>query len=546
MSIDTGTPDQQQPTLEHLDPRTLILGPNVRQAEPDEDLVNSVRELGVVQAITVYKDEQGQFVVHCGGNRTLAAIEAKRETIPAMVIPRPDEVDRIVKQMNENTHRRGLSDAEFLNGVRQLAALGVPAARIAKRGGYKRPQVDAALKVVGSDLASKATERYEFLTLDQAAVLAEFEGDREAVKELVLAAREGRGFEHKAQRLRDERALAQEKEKAAEVIKAAGIRVVDKPRWEDKTTRDLSDLLHDGAELTADNHAECPGHAAYLAERWVWQDVPAEPDHAEQSDSPRELRIEDLHDPDDDYYDEDDEDDEDEESSEPARPRQEQVRKVVAVYVCTEWEKQGHVYRYGTHTDAGTSRKLAADMTEEEREAARAQRRDVIQSNKAWDSAEKVRRNWLRTFMARPSAPKTAAAFIAGSLARADHAVTQALTYGNRFAADLFGLGERGIPTYGRRSTALTDMIDKAKESRALMITLGLILAAYEDSLNRQSWRRVDEATARYLHFLEEHGYELSHVEKRASGDATGPEPEATTPMDLPGGEDTAPSTNQD
>ncbi|WP_210779433.1 hypothetical protein [Micromonospora sp. U56] len=66
------------------------------------------------------------------------------------------------------------------------------------------------------------------------------------------------------------------------------------------------------------------------------------------------------------------------------------------------------------------------------------------------------------------------------------------------------------------------------------MIALGVILAAYENSLSRQSWRSVNDATARYLHFLEEQGYELSHVEKRAGGDATGPAPtEPGIPVDV-------------
>lgn len=56
-------------------------------------------------------------------------------------------------------------------------------------------------------------------------------------------------------------------------------------------------------------------------------------------------------------------------------------------------------------------------MSEQEREAARVERRDVIESNKEWDSATTVRRTWLRGYLTRKSAPKGTASFLAGSAA---------------------------------------------------------------------------------------------------------------------------------
>ncbi len=56
----------------------------------------------------------------------------------------------------------------------QLSLLGVSAAQITRRTRMPRAQVDAALTVAGSKLAKAATERYDFLTLDQAATVAEF------------------------------------------------------------------------------------------------------------------------------------------------------------------------------------------------------------------------------------------------------------------------------------------------------------------------------------------------------------------------------------
>ncbi|WP_307961843.1 hypothetical protein [Salinispora arenicola] len=183
-------------------------------------------------------------------------------------------------------------------------------------------------------------------------------------------------------------------------------------------------------------------------------------------------------------------------------------------YVCIDFAAHGHALRWQGH-DSGSGRKTVAEMTDSEREEARAQRRDVIQSNKAWDSAETVRRNWLRTFLARKTAPKTAA----GSLARTDHAVTSALTGGNRLAHDLLGLPDQA-PTLGRRAPAMVELVGKASDERAQMIALGLLLAAYEEATSRNSWRTVSDSTTRYLRYLEANGYELSTVELRACGES--------------------------
>lgn len=50
-------------------------------------------------------------------------------------------------------------------------------AGIAKATGLSKPRVAAYRAVASSKTAAKAAGRREFLTLDQAAVLAEFEGD---------------------------------------------------------------------------------------------------------------------------------------------------------------------------------------------------------------------------------------------------------------------------------------------------------------------------------------------------------------------------------
>lgn len=163
-------------TIVHVNPSDLLTDKNIREAKPSKDLIASVKDLGVLVAITAVLTTDNQLRVRMGERRTLAAIEAGRDTVPVYVTATEDDndVDRIVRQRDENTHRDGLTTAEEIGVVEQLAAFGLSAAQIAKKARIKRADVDQALTVSQSKLAKKATERYADLTLDQAAAVAEF------------------------------------------------------------------------------------------------------------------------------------------------------------------------------------------------------------------------------------------------------------------------------------------------------------------------------------------------------------------------------------
>jgi len=290
-------------------------------------------------------------------------------------------VERIVSQHAENHHRAGLTLTEEVGVIAGLADLGVSAAQIAKRTKIKRDRVDAALTVAGSPLAQDAAETYEHLDLTQAAVLAEFADDAEAVKALVTAAQRPGMFEHAAQTARDERNRAQRRKNLAASLAAEGVRVVDdvpRTNWLDRLVND------DRVDLTPEGHAGCPGHAATVATVWGWVD----PATGQPSEAGVELY--DDEDPEDDQIGDDLDAPDDEDDSQPAPAW---GSHPAAVWVCTDPAAYGHDGRYESRE---TLRPKLAEMTEAEAEAARAQRRDVIASNKAWGSAEPVRREYLR------------------------------------------------------------------------------------------------------------------------------------------------------
>lgn len=484
MTITATTAEPTSSTLEHLDPRTLIIADNVRlDPRLDEEFIESIRERGVLTPIVGHRDGDAVHVL-MGQRRTLAAVETGHTSVPVYVAQSRDAANRIIDQLHENDKRTGFTDAERVAAYEQLAAFGLTADDIANKAKRPKSEVQAALATSRSKVARAGLERWDFLTLEQSAVLAEFDGDKDALTALVQAAKSG-GFAHTAQRLRDRRTeqaeLAAAKAAAERELTAAEVRVIEEPAdGEETNATELKRLTHNGADLDETNHAECPGHAAYLIQEWVY------PDADDESD------------------------------------RRSPHLGWGPLYVCTDPVAHGHAVRPVVAKQASPE---PAAKSEEQREADKAKRRDVIQSNQDWRSAETVRRDWLTTFLTRQKPPKGAAGFIAGSLARADHEITQAQTSGNKLAAEIFGLGDTAKTGYGRSANApaLLKHLATASEARATVVTLGLILAAYEERTGVHSWRANDQATTRYLRFLETNGYELALVERRACGEELTP-----------------------
>lgn len=164
-------------TVEHIDPATLLVDVNIRtEATLDRDFLASIRDLGVLIPIVAVRTSDGALRVRHGHRRTLAAVHHGLPAVRVVVVGEDDadEVNRIVSQWHENEYRAGLSTADKLAAVEQLSLLGLSAGQIVKRTKASKTEVEHALSANASALAKGAAERYEFLTLDQAAAVAEF------------------------------------------------------------------------------------------------------------------------------------------------------------------------------------------------------------------------------------------------------------------------------------------------------------------------------------------------------------------------------------
>jgi ParB family chromosome partitioning protein len=356
------TPDQaastqDRPVLLFVDPSTVLVEKNVRKTpKVSREFVASVKRHGVLNAMRGYFNGDGQPVIHDGQRRILAAQKAGRTEAPAVVYPNREalmdaveaERARIIEQLTANAHAEAVTAADEAEAVQQLALTGLEATVIAKELSVKPERVNAALAVAANDVARKAVDKGQ-VTLDQAAIIAEFADDKEAVKTLTdTAGGNPQDFDHEAQRIRDRK----ERERAAQAfaadLAARGIPVVEAPDEYDKRSKDayLSELQdEDGKPLDAAEWEGKDGYAIALYTRYgSW------------------------------------------------RP----------TAVITDWRTRG--LRLKTRGGAVTGK-----MTEAEKEA----RREVVANNKEWDSAETVRREWLTTLLSRKTLPKDADQFVA-------------------------------------------------------------------------------------------------------------------------------------
>ena len=457
MTITTGTG-----TVQHIDPTALVIEANVRTSAPvTKDFIASIRENGVITPVLARRDEHGNVIVRAGQRRTLAAREAGVPTIPVYVVEGDETTaDRIVQQIIENDQRAELSVADRTAAWAQLAFEGVSAAAIAKRTGTKTDAVKKGLAVAESATVTSVLHEHE-LTLDQAAVLLEFEDDADARAQLVeVATHDPAQFEHTAESLREE---AKERALLAKVEQeqtANGFQLLTRSDAYGEGTawvalRKLR--TGDDAPVTAEHIASVPVRGALIDTRWNGE--------------------------------------------------------IDVTYFVQEPTEAGFTYAYRGDVPAAA---LTPEEAEEERVEKSAERKVLIANNKAWIAAETVRREWIATFLSRKTLPKDADRIIALGLTAHRFAVSSGMSNGNALAHTLLGVTQPS----GYHADALAALVE-ANPAKARLVALAVVLAGQEANTSKESWRRGDERAAAHFRQLAAWGYALSPVEQVVTGDAT-------------------------
>lgn len=431
-------------TIEHIDPAQIEVETNIRTTVTlDPGFVASIREHGVITPVGCRQSEDGTVTVRIGQRRVLAAREVGLATVPAYIVEGDDStVERLLEQFVENEQRAALTEPERAAFFQQLAFEGLTVPQIAKRTNVPKKVVEAGIKVADSEFAQKVAAKHE-VTLDQAAAIMEFEGDKDAVDRLVQYAEDApEQFAHEVQRQRDERVRREEvAAEQANLIEQGYTILHDAPNYDDKDTARLTDLTtKDGADVTAE-HLVGVGKDRHAYVVWGWKGL------------------------------------------------------TTTVYV-----HDFKTYGFKKRTNTGNG-----PMTDEQK----AERKTLIANNKAWDSAETVRREWLTAFLARKTLPKDTSQFVAVALTAHRTTVAGGLSKGNRLAATLLGLDAQD----SEWGASPIDPIASTQPTRAGHVAVAVVLGAIEDSTGRHTWRNPSRDAVAYFEQIAAWGYPLSKVE---------------------------------
>lgn len=531
MSITTDTTEQVAGSVVYLDPKTLELEDNVRDfVHLDKEFVDSLRELGVIVPILAVRDAAGRICVREGQCRTLGAREVGLEKVPVYVMPAgasDDDaatVERIVQQMVANDRRAALTNSQRARGIQQMLDTGMSATKVAKKLSMHRDEVTAAGAVSKSTAALEAVDGGQ-LDFTQAQALAEFEGDANAVARLMGAARfGGSNFAHTLSSLRLEREVAVLFDAAEADFAERGYTVLaDRPRWTDMSAVGQDYLRSsEGEALPADIEKKPEHWVVYLVEEdgLVDNETGAVVDESE--------------------VDWDTQEDEDATPAEGLRHASTVTEKtfIVPEWYCRDYEAAGltlapslqeSVARRGAPQvdgSAADSPEAIAERAAAQQEVERRERRKVLVLNRLGEAAQSVRRDFVTKLLARKTAPKGAATFVAHCLTRDPYILSQ--NHGSGLTAELLGAkDERGV-------RALVNDFSTNIDARAQVISLAVVLGALEARTDKTAWRNARSGITgtasfiastvgsdAYLQFLIDSGYQPSDIEKVIVGQTT-------------------------
>jgi ParB/RepB/Spo0J family partition protein len=157
-----------------------------RDAVANDDMIASVRALGVLTAVTLAPALDGDGYILIGGHRRLNAAKAAGLTqVPAVI--REDlvtEAQQVEAMIVENVHRSDLTMVEEAAAYEQLTLFGLDVDAIADATGRSAATVKARLKLNTLPPAAREHLHAGDMTLGDAEALLEFSDDPAALAEL--------------------------------------------------------------------------------------------------------------------------------------------------------------------------------------------------------------------------------------------------------------------------------------------------------------------------------------------------------------------------
>lgn len=457
--------DEPAERIVRVAPADLAIGPNVRKHQDPVSyklLVDSIAEVGVLEAVTAYLRDDGVHEVVTGQTRTYAAVEAGVADMPVRVIPRPEGADLVERQLIENTARAPMTRADQVAAAKQLAFdFKLPTAQIAKRTTIRVQDIDHALKVADAPAALAGLGRDD-LPLSLLADLAD-SGLTEAEAKPVLEARYNPDWElKKAIAARNVRRLVQSE---TDKLRNAGKQITNVPPVDafgmpvkGSTSVWVSSITNPKTKkpMTDKAHESCPGHAIYVG-----------PEGGFMSES------------------------------------------VMTRAVCLDPKENGHTVK--TAASSTTSGVSAEE---------RAVKKQNTVLNKAWPAVTEVRLDWIRdNLLSGSKLPEGWQRLVAADLTGEHVKGFSGFRYGaSPYELNkILNLGVEATPAeYSDRPRV--DGVEVEKRLWAYFarrpehVLLALAIHRHETALvSRGAWEKVSIA---YLHWLRDRGYVLTEEEQ--------------------------------
>ncbi|MGW3954667.1 ParB/RepB/Spo0J family partition protein [Streptomyces sp. NPDC004752] len=282
--------EEDAPQIVLLDPAQVVRDEqNARKTdtEPDEELIASVKEIGVEETISVRPRPDGTYGAFKGWRRAQAQqaanATAEQDGRPVRRIKAHVREDLVGRDgwtrflsLVENKHREGMSERDILKS-QELSLIDmsdVERRQATKALGVSRNAAKQAKAAQKLDDATLRRATAGGMDLEQTAQLAEVEHVPGAERRLLQALKRdheegngGRGhWDQEMALLKAEQDDADARTKAEEDLKTAGIPLLRRPGWGEKDlSKPLAELTTGlGNPLTEDNHRNCPGHSARL------------------------------------------------------------------------------------------------------------------------------------------------------------------------------------------------------------------------------------------------------------------------------------------
>jgi ParB family chromosome partitioning protein len=170
-------------TMEEID--IVQISPNPKQPRThfDEDaleeLANSIRVLGVIQPVTVKREEGGRYTIISGERRWRASQMAGNQTIPAYVREADDQ--RLHEMaLVENIQRENLNALEVALSLQRLMdECALTQDMLSERVGKKRSTIANYMRLLKLPLEVQTAVREEYISMGHAKAIASAPDDRQ-------------------------------------------------------------------------------------------------------------------------------------------------------------------------------------------------------------------------------------------------------------------------------------------------------------------------------------------------------------------------------